>query len=204
MDIIKRLSTDNLSALVAECVKQLRRPGAVLLVPTETVYGLVCDWQDQAAIERIYRLKQRDYGKPLALFVAGKAMLQEHGISLPQRVEKLIDSFCPGPLTLVFPGNDGSTVGIRIPDYPFILALLEAYGRPLASTSANHSGDPNALTVAEAKKMLNGAVDIAVDAGAIAADAQASTVVKVSSDSWQLLRSGPISEQAIDQLLASV
>jgi L-threonylcarbamoyladenylate synthase len=188
---------NGLASTVNNCVEQLKQSGSVLLVPTETVYGLVCDWQDQTAIERIYKLKQRDYGKPFALFVNSLKMLEQHGIKLPENAKKLATEFCPGPITIIIPTSHGKTIGFRIPDHPFILALIEQYGHPLVSTSANCSGQPNALTTNEAIAMLDGQPDIAIDNGSIAVDALASTVVMINADRVKIIRTGPISKEKI-------
>jgi len=194
---MKKYNLDNLPTTVADCVEQLKQHGSVLLVPTETVYGLVCDWQDQSAIERIYHLKQRDHGKPFALFADSIAMLEQHGINIPDNARKLAERFCPGPITIIIPGADGRTIGFRIPNHPFILALIKQYAHPLASTSANCSGMPNALTVNDAIAMLAGQPDIAIDTGSLSADATASTVIMVDKEKVKIIRSGPIGADKI-------
>jgi L-threonylcarbamoyladenylate synthase len=194
---MKKYTLDDLSTVVNDCAEQLSQRGSVILVPTETVYGLVCDWRDRTAIDRIYALKQRDHGKPFALFADSLAMLENHGIKLPENARRLAEKFCPGPITIIIPGPDGKTVGFRIPDHPFILALIEQYGHPLASTSANSSGMPNALTVNEAVAMLDGEPDIAIDSGSLSANAAASTVVMVNKDKIKIIRTGPISADEI-------
>ena len=193
------LQTKNnqINFIAATCAKSLMSPGAVLLVPTETVYGLVCDWQDEVARNRMYELKQRDYGKPLAMFVANREMLELSGINLNPIAEKLFNAFCPGPITLIIDGPEGETIGFRIPDHPLVLELLKQYSRPLASTSANRSGERNALSVPQALAMLDGAPEIAVDEGSISAQAQASTVIQIKENSWNILRPGPVSEAQI-------
>ncbi len=194
---MKKYELDNLPNTVKDCAEQLKQCGSVLLVPTETVYGLVCDWQDQTAIERIYSFKQRDYGKPFALFVDSITMLEQHGINIPENARKLAERFCPGPITIIIPGHDGKTIGFRIPNHPFILALLKQHAHPLASTSANCSGMPNALTVNEAVAMLDGQPDIAIDTGSLSVDAIASTVIMVDKDKIKIIRSGPIGADEI-------
>ncbi len=176
----------------------LRRPGAVLLVPTETVYGLVCDWQDTAARARIYALKARDSGKPLAMFARNAAMAEQFGVQLNAEARTLLARFAPGPITVIAPAEGVyPTVGVRIPAYEFILDLLDAWQRPLASTSANASGMPNVLSVSEALAELHGEVDLAVDGGTLPPDAAASTVVNACVSPVRILRSGPIEEAAI-------
>ena len=189
--------------LLQKALDVLQQPGSVLLVPTETVYGLVCDWHDTAARQRIYQLKAREAAKPLAMFAASAEMAAEHGAALNPEAIKLLDAFAPGPITVIAPGSgEYSTIGVRIPDHEFVLELLRRYNRPLASTSANASGMPNALTVAEATAQLQGEVDLVIDGGALPDNAAASTVVSVCETPCRILRQGPISAEAICQKLA--
>ncbi len=172
-----------------------------MLVPTETVYGLVCRWDDKAAVERIYELKGRGKAKPLALFVDSVDTLKNFDFYLNENAEKLASKLCPGALTVVVPTPAGGTLGFRIPDHSFVLELLQKIGYPLASTSANRSGEPNALNVEDALAMLNGEPDVVIDGGAIPPDRQASTVVMALDDKLKILRPGPISE---DQLYSAI
>ena len=192
----------NCENALSETVAALRRSGAVALVPTETVYGLVCDWNDKAARNRIYELKHRAENKPFAAFVPDIDSLPPEVDSIPEAARKICEAFCPGPVTLVIPDKSGSTFGFRVPDHPFILKLLREYGGALASTSANLSGSPAALSVEEALKSIDGEPEIAVDGGVLPADSRASTVILVQADSsWKILRHGPVSEQALKELL---
>lgn len=167
-----------------------RTPGAVLLVPTETVYGLVCRADDTAAIERIYRMKHRDAAKQLGCFIADLDQLPD--LQKSDLIRMLVRKYCPGPLTIVGANSDGSTVGFRIPDHPFLQKLLALSGIVLAQTSANRSGRPNALTVDEALAELAESPDMVIDAGAIPADAQASTVADASGGVLRILRQGKL------------
>lgn len=183
-------------------LRKLQEPGSVLLVPTETVYGLVCNWQDDLARERIYQLKARDAKKPLAMFAASADMAEKFGVKLNDDARKLLAHFAPGPITVIAPGNEKyPTVGVRIPDHPFVLELLQKSGMALASTSANASGMPNVLNVADALEQLDGVVDLVIDGGSLPDDAAASTVVTVCEKPCRILRQGPISESAIKNLL---
>jgi L-threonylcarbamoyladenylate synthase len=191
------LHTDNPEMVIDSCLGTLQKPGAVLLIPTETVYGLVCRWDDKEAVKRIYELKGREKGKPLALFADSVATLKKHNIYLNNNAEKLAAALCPGALTIVVPSPSGDTVGFRIPDHAFVLKLLRRTKYPLASTSANRSGAPNALNVDSALEMLKGEVDIVVDGGPISPESQASTVVMAMETELQILRRGPVSEKEL-------
>ncbi len=178
----------------ARAAEALKIPGNVLLVPTETVYGLVCSWSDAQARANIYSMKHRAENKPLAAFVP----TPEHaaklaGIPLPPLAVKLAKKYMPGPITIIVPDSNGTTFGFRIPDHPFILALLKCFDGALASTSANLSGKPAALSVKQALDSVAEPPALAVDGGELPAGSLASTVVLVGADnSLKILRQGPL------------
>ncbi len=200
--MILRIDAMNIESSASRCAQELSKPGAVALVPTETVYGLVCAWSDQTARDRIYALKRRADTKPLAAFFPDvESVVKELG-SLPPEAEKAARAFCPGAITIVVPDGKGSTFGFRIPDHPFVLALLKKFGGPLASTSANLSGQPAALSAENALKSIDGSPEISIDGGAIDKDSKASTVVVFDGrGGWKIVRPGPISQEAIAQAL---
>ena len=189
-------------ASAAEVFREvLRRDDGVLLVPTETVYGLVCDASHEAARAKIYEMKRRPASKLLTLFFASRQAAEAAFPAMPETAKRFAAAFCPGPVTLIVPDGDAFT-GFRIPDHPALLNLLKAYGRPLASTSANLSGQPPAHTVDEALASLAFPPDGVLDGGAIPPESAASTVIKVERDgAWSILRPGPVTE---DMLLAAL
>ena len=197
------LGKDETAEIIDCCVEVLNRPGSVLLAPTETVYGLVCRWDDKEAVERIYELKGREKAKPLALFTDSVDTLKKFDLYLNKTAEKLAGKLCPGALTIVVPTPAGDTLGFRIPDHPFILELLQKLSYPLASTSANRSGEANALDVDAALAMLDGEPDVVIDGGVIPPDRQASTVIMALDDNFKILRRGPISEGQLYSVMKS-
>lgn len=176
-------------AAVAFAAEILQR-GGVVLVPTETVYGLVCNWYDRDAREKIFALKNRPANKLLGCFVRGFEQLPDAVI--PDYAAKLAAEYLPGALTLVLPQKDGGTIGVRIPDHAFLQQLLKKVDFPLAQTSANLSGAPDARSCREALDMLCGQVDGAVDGGVIPPGAAASTVVNCTGPAPEVLRQGSI------------
>jgi L-threonylcarbamoyladenylate synthase len=193
------MTSDILSA-----VDMLRtKTDAVLLVPTETVYGLVCDWNSAGGRDRIYQMKQRPENKLLAAFLPDIDAVYDFVPTLSETAEKIARAFMPGPITLVVPDGQGGTFGFRIPDHPMLLPLLREYGKPLASTSANRSGEPSTLNVEDALRGLIGQPDYVLDVGAIPAGSCASTVIAVNeTGEWKILREGPVSAEEIRQRLA--
>lgn len=180
----------------------LRRDDGVLLVPTETVYGLVCDASHEAARAKIYEMKRRPASKLLTLFFASREAAETAFPGLPETARRFAAAFCPGPVTLIVPDGEAFT-GFRIPDHPALLRLLESYGRPLASTSANLSGQPPAHTPDEALTSLAIPPDGVLDGGPIPPDSAASTVIKVERDgAWRILRPGPVTEEMLLAVLS--
>lgn len=184
--------------------QKLRHPGAVLLLPTETVYGLICRADDQEATEKIYTLKRRDPNRRLTWFVRDYSMALQAGLEANERIYKLFEAFVPGPITIIGRSSHGKeeTLGVRCPDHLLYRELFKLIDYPLASTSANRSGEPNALSVAEAEKNLDGEVDLILDNGPLSADSRASTVVSVIGD-VQILRPGPVTMEEIQAVLAT-
>ena len=198
---MERIPCADASAVAVFC-DVLRRDDGVLLVPTETVYGLVCDASHEAARARIYEMKRRPASKLLTLFFASREAVESAFPAMPETAKRFAAAFCPGPVTLIVPDGEVFT-GFRIPDHPALLKLLAAYGRPLASTSANLSGQPAAHTVDEALASLVIPPDGILDGGAIPPDSAASTVIKIERDgAWSILRPGPVSESMLKSALS--
>ena len=174
--------------------------GAVIGVPTDTVYGLVCLYSDAAAIDRLFAVKERPSQKALPVLLGdaeqATAVVRATGEAAAQA---LIERYWPGPLTLVLPARGrlppaltagGDTVGVRLPAHPFLRALARRVG-PLASSSANRSGEPPCATAAAVLDQLDGRIPLLVDAGP-APLARSSTVLDLSGPQPKLLREGPI------------
>ena len=191
MEILKEDSP----GVIEKCVKILTE-GGVLLVPTETVYGLVCDYENMAAREKIYALKQREKSKLLGAFLPDMAAVPPQ-CKLSRKAILLMEKFMPGALTLVIPDGEGGTFGFRMPDHLFMQKLLQAYGKALAQTSANLSGTPPALSVKEALATLDGEVSLVIDGGSIPPESRSSTVVYVDGEEMKIFREGAIREENI-------
>ena len=184
--------TDDLSAIADQAVAVLKTPGCVILVPTETVYGLVCRAADQAGCEKIFTLKGRAESKRLGWFLSDKNMALQHGVILNDLSAALIDKYTPGALTIIAEKSDGTTQGFRIPDHPLLLEILHRINEPLVQTSANGSGMPDVVSVPDALGQLNGEVDLVIDGGAIPPGSMGSTVVDATGDSIKILRQGKL------------
>ncbi len=192
------LTEKKFDELILKCVSALKQKATFLLIPTETVYGLVCSWDDEKAGKKIYKAKGRDENKPFQMLASSVDMVKSYGGIISEITEKIVKVFCPGPITIVVPTRDNKTIGFRIPEHKFTLELLKQYNSPLAGTSANLSGEPSALFFEDALKNLLIRPDIAVDSGKISSNSKPSTVIKVIDSKVELLREGPISLKDIN------
>ena len=178
------------------------RGGNVIAAPTETVYGLMALWQSDSARQGIYRLKHRPADKRLQMLAPDVETAIRAGLKPNDMLQKIADAFWPGPLTVIAEANDGDTIGLRIPNHPFILKLLRELGEPLAATSANLSGTPAAITPSDAVANLDGRPALLIDGGEVTVTGGASsTVVSIVGDELKILRQGPITQEDIQKVL---
>lgn len=164
----------------------------IVAVPTDTVYGLAVDPRNKMALQKLYKLKQRDAGKPLVWMVAEQSQLAEVVREITPEVQKIIDKYWPGALTIIFKQKySEDTIGIRIPKQQQLLALLQEWGKPLAVTSANLSGEKEMCSKQEVEKKFGGSVDFYIDT-AEPLSGLASTIIDVSKGEIKVLRQGEI------------
>lgn len=187
--------------------KDLLAEGKVGIIPTDTVYGLCTNALNREGIKRIYRIKRRDIKKPLVLFVKDKGEIEKYGV-VNDTARKLIDSFIPGPITIVLKRREGApkislrdidTIGIRIPDEEFVINLLKNLDFPLATTSANLSGEETPKDISSLKKTFSGIVDFIVDGGE--KGGTPSTVVSIIGEDVKILREGRIKKEEILKII---
>lgn len=179
---------------VARAAAALRR-GALVILPTDTVYGVAADPAAPGALERIYAAKSRDRGKPVPFLAANLAAVTRAGVVMGWRARRLARRYWPGPLTLVLPLGGGFE-GFRVPDHPVTLAVLRSVGGLLRVTSANLSGEPAARDAAGAVAALAGSVELVLDAGPAPLGVE-STVVKAEGDTLKILRQGALPAEAV-------
>jgi len=181
--------------------------GGVIAFPTDTVYGLACDLFNEEAVDRIYRIKARPAYLPLIAMLAEAEAWPQVSSSLPDSARRFMARFWPGPLTIIVPARKdipaivlggGETIGMRIPDHDIARQLLRLAGRPLATTSANLSGQPAACIAEEVEKQIGDAVDLILDAGPCPGG-QASTVVDCTVEPPKILREGPVTAEMLSR-----
>jgi L-threonylcarbamoyladenylate synthase len=180
--------------------------GGVIAFPTDTVYGIGASLKHRDAIARIYDIKGRAQDKPIPILVSRPEVIDTLTDDVDEDLIELAFRFWPGPLTVVIKGKadlppevmaqDG-TIGVRIPDHSIPLAIAQRIGGAIATTSANRSGEPAAVTAKEIQKTLGGTLDLILDGG-IAPGQAASTVIRREGDTISVIREGTVT---IDQLL---
>jgi len=178
---------ENPAAAVLEQAKQVLLDGGLVIVPTETVYGIACDPAVPGAMEKLVAAKGRDGNKPIARLAADGAQVKATASNWNGGLEALAGHWWPGSLTIVLETADGWT-GYRVPAHAVAIGLAKLCGRTLALTSANLSGDPDTKTADEAIASVE--ADLALDSGPSAEQAIPSTVVKVDGEAIECLREG--------------
>lgn len=190
-----------------EEILEALRAGELVVYPTETVYGLGANALNEGAVKKVYMVKKRPFDMPLSVAVRDLNMLEQIAI-LDDRERKLVKKFMPGPLTLlvtkrpVIPDiltSASMEVGVRIPDQPFALRLIEQFG-PLTSTSANIHSKPNPLSTTEVMQELGDAVRFYLDCG-VPKLGKPSTIVQLNNGGLEVIRKGPISLEEIMAVL---
>lgn len=184
---------------IATAVRALNE-GRIVAFPTDTVYGVGAHAFVPAAVRRLYEVKIRLPDKAIPLLISDAAILPQVARDVPLVAYELAERFWPGALTLVLrraPAISdeitagGDTVGVRVPDHPITQALLRALGAPLATTSANLSGQTPAVNAEQVLAQLDGRIDLLLDGG-VCPGGMASTVLDLTASSIRVLRPGPL------------
>lgn len=191
--------------------------GELVVMPTDTVYGVAADAFSPEAVQRLLDAKGRGRQSPPPVLIPNSATLAALAAEVTAPLNQLAEAFWPGALTVITQanpslswdlGDTGGTVALRIPNHPLALELLRETG-PLAVSSANKSGEPAARTAAAAHEMLGDAVAVYLEAGENDGDGLASTIIDATKlteegGSLRILRQGAVSREAIADLLPEV
>jgi L-threonylcarbamoyladenylate synthase len=201
-------ATDEERETAIEAAARAVQQGGLVILPTDTVYGIGADAFDHAAVQALLDAKGRGREMPPPVLVSAVTTLEALASGVPAYVESLTEEFWPGALTLVCTqqpsltwdlGETLGTVAVRMPDHELALALLERTG-PLAVSSANLTGRPAATDAADADAMLGDRVDVVLDGGT-SPQAEASTILDVRGPTPRLLRLGALSVEALNAVL---
>lgn len=184
------------------------RAGGLVVLPTDTVYGVAADVWNPQAVAKLYEVKRRPPDRAIPVLIADAQDALQVAAEMPDAARKLAAAFWPGPLTIALPRRATlpeivsalATVGVRMPDHDGARAVIRACGGALAVTSANLSGQANPLTAGEAA-LLGDGVALVLDGGPCPGG-QPSTVVEISGGKIRVVRAGPIGEVALRKALA--
>ncbi|NQT58357.1 MAG: threonylcarbamoyl-AMP synthase [Bacteroidetes bacterium] len=191
---------------------QALQNGKLVAFPTETVYGLGADALNQDAAAEIFIAKQRPLRDPLIVHVHDPKQVEKLTSSIPEAAIMLMDTFWPGPLTLVLPKSPavpdivtagGPTVAVRMPKHPLALELLRQAGTPVAAPSANIFGKTSPTTAKHVADQLEGRYEVLIDGGACRVGVE-STVLTLVGDKPIILRPGGITKEEIEQVIGPV
>lgn len=190
----------------------LLRGGQIVAVPTETVYGLAADASNADAVAKIYAAKGRPDFNPLIVHVPDKAAAEALAV-FDGLADRLAAAYWPGPMTLVLPLREDApvtgavtaglpTIALRCPAHPVMQAVLAKSSLNLAAPSANKSGTISPTRAEHVHTSLGGTVPLILDAGPCEAGLE-STIVAIRANGWQILRPGPVTADAIEQIAGS-
>ena len=188
---------------------EILRSGGLVAFPTETVYGLGCDGRSEEASAKVYEAKGRPSDNPLILHISEREELDDLVTEIPSMAEKLMDTFWPGPMTLIFRKSDQvpdtitgglDTVAIRMPAHAGARELIRAAGIPIAAPSANLSGRPSPTTAEHVIEDLDGRVDMIIDGGEVGIGYE-STILDITGVRPVILRPGFITREMIEEII---
>lgn len=188
---------------IAEAAATIRS-GRLVVYPTETVYGLGADACSDEAVAKVFSVKVRPIEDPISVAVSSLEMARQFTQMTP-KAEAIFKKFLPGPLTVILEAKPTISkllmagtekVGVRVPEHPVALKLLDFVGGPITSTSANLSGKPAPSTAREALDQLGKNVELVLDAGKCKLGVP-STVVDLTKEPFEVLREGPITKREI-------
>jgi len=203
-----------LSSSVREQVEKgiyVLNQGGVVAFPTDTVYGLGASSAIDSAVEKVYRIKERPRHMALPLLLADLSQLDDVARSIPTSARLLAEKFWPGPLTLVLFKSESvsdivsggsESVAVRIPAHPIPTTLARGVGTAIVGTSANLSGQPSALTAAEAREYLGDKVDLIIEGEC--PGGKESTVVDLTGETPVILRQGALSREELRQICPDI
>jgi L-threonylcarbamoyladenylate synthase len=210
MEIIKCEKKDGVLTIPEAELKHIvseLSAGRLIVYPTETVYGLGCDPFDETAVKRIYMAKRRPFDMAMSIMVKDLRMMEEVAL-LDERSRLLVTRFMPGPLTIIVTKRPNvpdiltastNEIGVRIPDNPIAMKLIEEFG-PLVTTSANVHSHGNPITCDQAVADLGPSVSIYLDGGP-AEIGKPSTIIQLTDNEITLIRPGALSPETIKAAL---
>ena len=179
--------------------------GKIFILPTSTIYGICGNALNENTVKKIYKIKKRQYNKPLIVLVNNKKMLNNITYGLNNIEEKIISKFWPGPLTLILKKknivpnivtSNGDSVGIRVDSNKIVNSLIEKSNVPIVAPSANISNKDNITCIDDIEEEIFDLVDYIIEGGKLK-DTQESTIIKVNNEQIQVIREGKIKKNEL-------
>ena len=195
---------------IAAAVEAVQR-GDIIVMPTDTVYGVGGDAFKSWAVTAVQSAKGRDRKMPVSVLVGSRNTLDGLVYGLPATARDLVEAFWPGGLTIIIEhaatlqwdlGETGGTVGVRMPKHPLALEVLRQTG-PMAVSSANKTGQPPAMTAAQARDQFSYTVSVYLEAGETP-DQVASSIVDVTATRPRLIRAGAIPVEKLREVVPDI
>lgn len=177
-------------------VGELLATGAIIVMPSDTVYGIFTSALIPDSIEKVYQLRKRRKDKPMIILISSKKDLSNFGIQINEKTLQFLDSLWPGPFSVVFPcpneefsylHRGSKSLAFRVPNDQYLLSILQTSG-PLVAPSANFEGEPQSKNINEAIEYFKENIDLYIDGGNI--NKNPSTIIEINNDKIIVLRQG--------------
>lgn len=208
-----KITKKNQKEVIGLAVETLKS-GGIIVYPTETCYGIGVDPTNQDAVDRVLKYKKKREGKAISIAVSGKKMAEKY-VEINEIAENIYDNYLPGPITVVSKGKsnvadkvqaDDGTLGIRIPKYPLILDIIEEFGKPITSTSANVAYKKSPYSIQDilenTSKKQQSLIDLIIDAGELPRN-KPSTVINTTLNDVEILREGDVTLKSHETFISN-
>lgn len=182
-------------------ISELKK-GNLVIMPTDTVYGIVADATKEETIKKVFEAKERSFNKPLLVLVSDKKMLEKVVSEISPKTEEIISKYWPGPLTILFPKKEkvldiltasSPYIAVRMPNDERLLNIIRKVNRPLISTSANITSKETITEVSQIEDKMQEKISYILDGGVV--KNEASTIIKIENDKIEILRSGFLADK---------
>ena len=176
--------------------------GNLVIMPTDTVYGIITDATKEETIKKVFNAKERSFNKPLLVLVSDKNMLENLVSEISPKAEEIISKYWPGPLTILFPKKDEVSdiltasspyIAIRMPNDKRLLNIIRKVNKPLISTSANITSKETITEVSQIEEKMKEKISYILDGGVV--KNEASTIIKIENDKIEIVRAGLLADE---------
>jgi len=202
---IREIDPDHPDASLIYEAARIIKTGGIIIFPTRTLYGIGVDALNPKAVDRVFSVKKRSAAKPVSVLVGSMSAVRSLVAEVPSSADALMEKFWPGRMTIVFkagaqvPSNltaGTGKIGIRVPEHPVAVKLLQSLDAPVTGTSANFSGSQGCHRIADLPSDMIGQINLILDSGSLRGGI-GSTVVDVTTFPPTILREGVVSREAV-------